>query len=171
MKIGITGDTHGNLECIRKIVELAPQNIEQWLHTGDHAEDADELADLTGLPVARVLGNCDYDYDQAKIDVYLTLAGYKIWLTHGHRYIGRAPAAELGWWAGQVEADIVVYGHTHVPMCDYYGDKLIINPGSPSRPRGGSKPCFAVLTLEAGQKPKVEFRELPVREKRYWGSF
>ena len=50
-----------------------------------------------------------------------------------------------------------VFGHTHVPLCEYYGDALLINPGSPSRPRGGSKPCFAVLTLQKGATPEVEF--------------
>ena len=170
MKIGITGDTHGYMACLEQILQLAP-DVDMWLHTGDHAEDAFELESLTDVRVIGVLGNCDYDAKQAHIDEFLELEGYKIWLTHGHRYMGTGRIEDLAWWAKKLEADIVIYGHTHVPMNEYYGEKLLINPGSPARPRGGSKPSFAVLTLVKGQKPSVEFVELPERERSYFSIF
>ena len=170
MKLGLTGDTHGDVACIRKIVQLSPP-VEKWLHTGDHAEDAAFLESQTGLPVLRVLGNCDYNSKEANIDEIFVVEGFRLWLTHGHRYMGHTRIAELAWWAKQLDVDIVIYGHTHVPMCQYYGDKLLINPGSPTRPRGGSKPSFAVLTLKEGAKPEVEFIELPLREQKYAGIF
>lgn len=170
MKIGITGDTHGDIACIRQIVKLAPP-VEQWLHTGDHAMDATVLAKLSGLPISKVLGNCDYDSNIANIDEIFVWEGFKIWLTHGHRYMGHTHIEELVWWAKQLDVDIVIYGHTHIPMKKYYGDKLLINPGSPARPRGNSKPSFAVLSLKQGEKPTVDFIELPEREKRYMGIF
>lgn len=170
MKIGITGDTHRDIACIRKIVQLAPP-VEQWLHTGDHVGDAILLAKQTGLLVTKVLGNCDYDSQEANIDEIFVLEGFKIWLTHGHRYMGHTHVEKLAWWAKQLEVDVVIYGHTHIPMFKYYGDKLLINPGSPSRPRGGSRPSFAVLTLKQGEKPVIEFVELPVREPKYMGIF
>lgn len=170
MKIGITGDTHGDIACLRKLVQLAPP-VEQWLHTGDYAKDAAVLGKLSGLPLLKVLGNCDYDSQEANIDEIFVVEGFKIWLTHGHRYMGHTHIEELVWWAKQLEVDLVIYGHTHIPMCKYYGDKLLINPGSPARPRGGSKPSFAVLTLKQGMKPVVEFIELPEREKKYLGVF
>lgn len=168
MKIGIMGDTHGDTQVIRKILQMAPP-VEMWLHTGDHAEDAYLLEKLAMVPVIKALGNCDYDPKLANIDEIFAYEGYKIWLTHGHRYMGHTRIGELAWWAKQLEVDIVVYGHTHIPMNEYYGDKLLVNPGSPSRPRGGSKPSFAIMTLNAGQEPKVEHIELPVPEKKYWG--
>ena len=100
----------------------------------------------------RVRGNCDLLDDGSKFDEYLEIEGYKIWLTHGHRYIERNVQADLGYWAKQLGQDIVVFGHTHVPMAEYYAETLLVNPGSPSRPRGGSEPCFAVLTLQAGRR-------------------
>ena len=56
-------------------------------------------------------------------------------------------------------------------MNKWYGDVLLVNPGSPARPRGGSKPSFAVLTLSAGEKPKVEHIELPVEEPKIISAF
>lgn len=160
MRIAITGDTHKDLVSLRQVVKLAPP-VAQWLHTGDYAEDALMLEKLTSLPVTKVVGNCDYTSGVANVDEIFVVEGYKIWLTHGHRYMGHTHIEELAWWAEQLDVDIVVYGHTHVPMCKYYGNKLLVNPGSPSRPRGSSKPCFAVLELHQGEKPQVEFVELP----------
>lgn len=93
-------------------------------------------------------------------DEFLVLENYKLWLTHGHKYIQWNVKADLGYWAKELDQDIVVFGHTHMPLCEYYGDALLINPGSPSRPRGGSKPSFAVLNLQKGETPEVEFFQL-----------
>lgn len=164
MKIGITGDTHRNTQAIRQIISMVPP-VEMWLHTGDHAADANLLHNLSGLPVTSVTGNCDYIRDAAKPDELLEIEGFHIWLTHGHKYIGHHEAADMAWWGRQLGADIIVYGHTHVPRNEYYGDILLLNPGSPCRPRGGSQPSFAVLTLTAGAKPEAEFFSLPAAEK------
>ena len=163
MKIGITGDTHGSQRAMRQIAQLTPP-VELWLHTGDHSADANFLETLTGIPVIRVEGNCDHD-GLAKPDEFLEREGFSLWLTHGHKYFHYQEVSELVWWAHQLEARIVIYGHTHIPMNKWYGDVLLLNPGSPSRPRGGSKPCFAVLTLQEGKQPQVEFIELPQNEQ------
>ncbi len=161
MKIGITGDTHGNMQAIRRIVAISP-SVDIWLHTGDYASDANVLASQTGIKVVSVAGNCDIGTHatDAKPDEFIVLENYKIWLTHGHRYMQWNEKADMGYWAKQFDQDIVVYGHTHMPVCEYYGDALLINPGSPSRPRGGSDAQFAVLTLNKGETPEVEFIKL-----------
>ena len=156
MKIGITGDTHGSQQAMRKLLSVTPP-VDLWLHTGDHAEDANLLQNLTGIQTVSVRGNCDFFANDTKVDEFLVLEDYKLWLTHGHKYIKCKVTADLGYWAKALDQDIVVFGHTHVPLCEYYGDTLLINPGSPSRPRGGSNPSFAVLTLQKGAKPEVEF--------------
>lgn len=155
MIVGITGDTHHNGQAIRRLVAVAP-HVDVWLHTGDHAEDADLLASLTGINVVRVTGNCDFDKRVAPADWELEYEGFKLWLTHGHNYIDFNEERELAWWCEQLKADIVVYGHTHVPKNKWVGKKLLINPGSPSRPRTLEGPSFAVLTLKKGEQPVVE---------------
>ena len=159
MKIGITGDTHGSAQAIRKILQRTPP-VELWLHTGDHAADANMLHNLTGIKTVCVRGNCDLLDNNARYDEFLVVENFKLWLTHGHKYIQWQEQADLGYWAKQLDQDIVIYGHTHIPLNAYYGGALLLNPGSPSRPRGGSKPCFAVLTLQRGERPAVEFIEL-----------
>lgn len=158
MKIGITSDTHSSLPAMRKILALTPP-VELWLHAGDHYSDSRLLAELTGIRTIGVRGNCDFKADGGHIDEFLELEGYKIWITHGHKYIRRNEYADLAGWAKDLGQDIVVYGHTHLPVCTYKDGILLINPGSPSRPHNG-KPSFAVLTLQKGKTPQVEFISL-----------
>lgn len=165
MRIGITGDTHGNQQAIRRIVAAAPP-VELWLHTGDYSSDANFLETLTKLPVIKVAGNGDRYDKHANPDEIFSLEDFNIWLTHGHKYFHYNNVSELAWWAGKLETQIVVYGHTHIPMFKWFGDVLLINPGSPSLPRGGSKHSFAVLTLQKGKKPEIEFIEIAAEEKQ-----
>ena len=91
MRIGITGDTHGSAQAIRRILQQTPP-IELWLHTGDYAADANRLHDATGIKTVRVRGNCDLLDDGSKYDEYLEIEGYKIWLTSLANTIGSRPA-------------------------------------------------------------------------------
>ena len=42
----------------------------------------------------------------------------------------------------------VLFGHTHVPLLQANGELLIVNPGSISLPRRGSKPSCALLEVD-----------------------
>lgn len=159
MKIGIAGDTHGNKQAMRRLLSLAPP-VELWLHTGDHFADTRFFAEETGVKVIGVRGNCDFPGDGGLVDEFIRLEGFSVWLTHGHKYLRYGGVADMGYWAKELGMDIAVYGHTHIPVTTCYGAALLINPGSPARPRAGSKPSFAVLTLREGRKPEVEFVNL-----------
>ena len=50
--------------------------------------------------------------------------------------------------AEEREADVVLFGHTHVPFHDRVWGMEIVNPGSISY---GSRPGYAVLALEDGK--------------------
>ena len=68
--------------------------------------------------------------------------------------------SELAWWARKLEADIVVFGHTHVPLVKWFGDVLLVNPGSPVLPRSEMGATFAVLTVKEGERPEAELYKL-----------
>lgn len=170
MKIAITGDTHGNQQIIRKMVSMAPP-AEMWLHTGDYSKDANFLEQIAKLPVINVSGNGDLYDKSANPDEIFELEGFNIWLTHGHKYFRHGEVSELAWWSKRLETNIVIYGHTHIPMFKWYGDVLLVNPGSPALPRGGSDPCFAVLNLQQGKKPEIEFITLQENKRTSLFSF
>ena len=56
----------------------------------------------------------------------------------------------------EVHADMVLYGHTHVPDLSADGPRLLLNPGSLSRPRGGSVESCALILLN-GKELNVRF--------------
>ena len=57
--------------------------------------------------------------------------------------------------AKEAQADIAVYGHTHVAQ-EVSGDVHVLNPGSVARPRDEARPSFMLAELEAGKPPQVE---------------
>ncbi|MEG0145820.1 MAG: metallophosphoesterase family protein, partial [Clostridia bacterium] len=51
-------------------------------------------------------------------------------LTHGNTYRVKQGLLMLAYGAREVGADIVLYGHTHIPSVDRDGPLLLINPGA-----------------------------------------
>ncbi|SDF32297.1 metallophosphoesterase [Sporolituus thermophilus] len=158
MRIGVISDTHGDAAAIRRAI-FAGGPVDLWLHAGDYSQDANLLAELSGLKVIAAAGNCD-GLTAAKIDEFVDAGGKKIWLTHGHRYQARVRFNELVWWGEKYEVDIVVFGHTHVPYLARHGRLIIFNPGSAARPRGGSRPSIGILTITADGQVEAEFIDI-----------
>lgn len=146
MRIGIVGDTHGDLFSLRQAAAAADP-VDLWLHTGDFCRDALQLAGISGRPVTAVAGNCDGRAD-AKPDEFIETGGFRIWLTHGHRQDVKHGLEDLLFWARRYEADIVVFGHTHQADVRCEGDLLLFNPGSAAIPRRGKHKSCGVLELD-----------------------
>lgn len=159
MKIGIVGDTHGDIRAIRKILQVIIP-VDYWFHTGDYSQDAKYLVQETGLPLLTVAGNCDGWGTTAQTEEFILLEEHKIWLTHGHRYMRGRQASQMADWGHKLGADIVVFGHIHQAVAEWYGNLLLINPGSASQPKFGEEASYAVLTLTKGERPEVEIFDL-----------
>ena len=95
-----------------------------------------------------VRGNCDTEVDQMVLD-FPMMANYalisegscRIYATHGHIYhAGNLPPLRPG--------DILLHGHTHVPVWERAGEIRVMNPGSVSIPKGGSERGY--MTMEKG---------------------
>ena len=52
--------------------------------------------------------------------------------------------------------DIFLFGHTHVGTIEKIGSKIIANPGSISKPRGGTNKSYIVI-----DETKIELKTLP----------
>ncbi len=78
----------------------------------------------------------------------LEVNGHKIFMVHGHMQGVDYGYNKLGLDAKLHGAETALHGHTHIPVCEQRGDFTFINPGSTSRPRGGSPASFAILTVE-----------------------
>ena len=151
MRIGVFSDSHGDISAARRFFDsLAP--LDALFHLGDYAADGEKLSKLFSCPVYAVRGNCDFRSDEPSERV-VDLGGKRFLLLHGHQYY----YAEAMLYRGEeVHADMVLYGHTHMPDLSADGPRLLLNPGSLSRPRGGSVESCALILLE-GRDLTVRF--------------
>jgi len=142
--IGLISDTHG---LLRPDVHAALEGVELILHAGDvgGSEILDELAIIA--PVKAVYGNTDATWASGLVQALdLTLGGLKVHVSHGHE-LGRPKAAAL---AAAYDADVIVYGHTHVQRLDRVGEKLVVNPGAAGSRRFDLMPSVARMVIENG---------------------
>lgn len=132
MRIAVIGDTHGRITGITRVLAKDPPDY--LIHTGDYYADARKIAQTLNLPFSAVRGNCDGRGDEPH-ELLVELAGRRIYIVHGHQYGVKRDLNSIYYRGLEVEADIVMFGHTHVPCCEKIGDLWLINPGSISRPR------------------------------------
>lgn len=100
--------------------------------------------------IVAVRGNCDSEVDQMLLRFPL-LADYallvdgcrRLLLTHGHlpAFAPQPDGALPPMLAG---ADVLFTGHTHLWRLERNGDTVCCNTGSPTFPKGGNPPTFAV---------------------------
>lgn len=151
MRILVAGDTHGCLALLREILRQKKENIGLFVHTGDCFEDGRKLADEAGLPFEGVRGNCDGFRDRdAPEERLFEFAGRKILLVHGHGFAVKRDFLQLYYRAQETKADIVLFGHTHIPVWFEYHGIIFGNPGSFHRP--GTERGFSYLEIVFGEK-------------------
>lgn len=150
MNLLVFSDSHGNrralLRAVARQLELPPRERPDYLlFLGDGVSDFESLAtyDLSGASLLAVKGNCDAwgasDLPEIREAVF---ANYRAVLTHGHRFSVKSDLTEAVRYAAEVQADLLLFGHTHIPhsLCfaageTVYGVKLqkpltVFNPGS-----------------------------------------
>ncbi len=145
MRIAVLADTH----------DRYPPGLPGRLHAADeiwHLGDVCQPALLVefealGRPVRVVGGNCDWHPGWPQ-EMRIEREGVRLLLVHVPP--ARAPA----------RTDAILHGHTHVARdeTDALGVRWL-NPGCITRPRSGTAPSFAWLTLRPG---RIDWRVIPL---------
>ena len=148
MKIFVVSDTHGSTrEFIEKAISMGKPDF--IIHLGDYVEDADKIEEAIGIKTVVVKGNGDYFHSEYDEDDILDIGDKKIFITHGHKYNVRYSVDNLFYKAKEVDADLVLFGHTHVPVFFEEHGIFIMNPGSASMPRGfNRKKTFGIIEIK-----------------------
>jgi putative phosphoesterase len=127
MRIIAVSDTHGSPDLLLTAVRHAGRT-DMLLHLGDGQRDCAALDGYSGK-VWIVRGNCDFspfdDYEH-----FLKLDGASIYMTHGHLFDAKITLNKLWYKGREMGADIVCFGHTHVPLLEKQGTVTLLNPGS-----------------------------------------
>lgn len=160
IKAGILSDTH-LLHADDAFIRLARQcfaDCEVIIHAGD-LTNITVLDAFTGRQVYAVHGNmCDASsFRTLPRDCSFQLGRFTIGLTHG---AGLGQDIETRLWGLFPEADCMIYGHTHRPVCHRQGGVLFINPGI-FRSTGplGAPGTYAIL--EAGGELRGTIHQVP----------
>ena len=160
IKAGILSDTHlySADDVFIRLVQQCFADCEVIIHAGDLTSIA-VLDAFAGRQVYAVHGNmCDASSSLAlSRDTTFRLGPFTIGLTHG---AGLGRDIELQLWGLFPEADCMIYGHTHRPVCHRQGGVLFINPGT-FRATGplGAPGTYAIL--EAGTELCVAIHQVP----------
>lgn len=127
------------------------------LHAGDVCVPG-VITELTEFaPVHVVQGNNDVPELAAPDTLQLTLAGLKVGMIHDS---GQAPGRTRRMRTLFPTADLVVFGHSHIPL-DETGDGIrIFNPGSPTDRRRQPRGTVGLLEIRNGRL--IEARIVPV---------
>lgn len=137
----VMSDSHGDKQVVADIKQHYQGKVAAIFHNGDSELPANDPI-WEGIQV--VAGNCDYYGGYPEI-LITEVAGLRIAQTHGHLYGINFGWQRLDYWTQEVEADICLYGHLHVPDATVRGNTLFLNPGSVSQPRGLVRECLYAL--------------------------
>lgn len=131
MRILVVSDSHGDPWAIRQAMEAQP-TASVVLHLGDGSRDMEDVAmSYPDRTVYQVRGNCDFS--SGTMIPYArdeSLGGRKVFMTHGHLYGVKSDLYRVTCAARERGADILLFGHTHIPLATYDDGLYILNPGS-----------------------------------------
>lgn len=177
MKILIVSDSHGMNGPLRAVI--LKENPDMLIHLGDSEYMQSEIARWAGAPKTAcifVRGNCDNSYCDPSIvkdEAVFSLKGHRIFCSHGHQQRVNYGLLTLSLTAQEKGCDICMFGHTHIPY-DSHGDAVnsfrgfddiptgprILNPGSISVPRGGSRRSYMIMEMEEDGRYDVKYCEI-----------
>jgi len=150
MKLLIISDIHGGYNNLEKVLENE-KDFDKLLILGDilngpfSKEDKLKTSNLLNKYKYKIIstkGNCDYydnsllEFDNENLFNMIYVDKRIFLLTHGHIY--------NKYNLPEIDFDILLTGHTHIPKMVKENNKYYINPGSISIPRGNSNKSYIV---------------------------
>ena len=146
MRIAIVSDTHGNFALAVRALDVLG-HFDHIIHLGDTTADAEIMELSLGREMIITSGNCDMKREYPHCLV-MDLCGKKFLITHGDRFQVKSGLAKIYQGALDEGADIVLYGHTHMPSIEQRDELTLMNPGAVTK--AARNPTMGIITIEAG---------------------
>ncbi|MDN4607185.1 metallophosphoesterase [Sporosarcina highlanderae] len=153
MKIVVMSDSHGDKETVAAVSALPADAI---VHCGDSELSANDP--LVG-DIHIVKGNCDRD-SRFPDSLFIEVGNKRMLIVHGHEHDCKRTLLPLFYSAKEQEADIVLFGHSHLYGAELQDGVLFVNPGSTLLPRAGKEPTFAEIEWDDVDSYKVSFKNM-----------
>ncbi|MDL4843084.1 metallophosphoesterase family protein [Aquibacillus rhizosphaerae] len=151
MKIAVIADTHmpkRAKQLPKKLIEDLI-NVDLILHAGDwQTEEVWEEVSVLA-PVEGVAGNVDNDklHNQLGKKKIFDFHNVSIGLIHGDGKSKTTEKRALDAFAFD-DVDIIVFGHSHIPVLKVVDDILLFNPGSPTDKRRQEQYSYGLIEIE-----------------------
>lgn len=162
-------DTHGSLSAWEEAVDFL-EDTDMILHAGDvlyhgarnplpSGYDTEGLVDALNHfngDLLAVKGNVDALVDDwvlpYPLPEYSVVVnnGQRIVIYHGYQHETEAKRVEF---AQKFGADILIFGHTHIPLVKKKEDIILLNPGSTSLPK--QEPPQSTLAVISEEKIEI----------------
>lgn len=155
-KICVFSDSHGCTENLLRAMER--ETPEYVVYLGDGERDMYKVASkYRQTRFCFVRGNCDVNSSKPLV-LQETIEGKKVFATHGHKFEVKEDSThwKLRSSAMEADADIVLFGHTHIPFKDKSLGMEVMNPGSIGVVKS---PTYGVITIQDGVA-KTEIKHL-----------
>lgn len=157
MKYLICSDIHGSEYYLKKVLSFFDASFDKLIILGDilyHGPRNDlpkgynpkkviSLLNPLKNKIIAIKGNCDAEVDQMVLEFEImdeyrfSIDNRSYFLQHGHHIDFKA--------INKYEADVVMYGHFHIPLLERKGDVVLVNPGSISIPKSEEGNTFIIF--------------------------
>lgn len=149
-KIIVTSDSHGDTYLLKQIASKHNDAI-AYLHAGDSLDFEANL-----YPFVTIKGNNDYYISQESKTI--NIEPLRIYMTHGHKmYLKEENMVAK---AKQLDCNMFIYGHTHVPFYQVVDGVHLLNPGACRYSRSIIGATYAIITISDNQEIDVTFETI-----------
>ena len=122
MEYLVLSDSHGKAELIDRALALQVRAPDAVLFLGDGIRDL-RVLEYQDICVRPVRGNCDFytlfEGQSAPEHALIEVGAYRIVMMHGHTHGVKGGMERAVAFAAQAEADVLLYGHTHLPRQEW----------------------------------------------------
>lgn len=140
-------DSHGDRLALKKVIDKTKDTGKIFIHLGDGERETELMrAQYPSLDIRHVAGNCDYGSASPDYDI-IYAGGVKIFACHGHKYKIKYGTDYLVMAALENGCSAALFGHTHCRFEGYVQGITLLNPGSCSCPRDGTRPSYGYMDI------------------------
>jgi putative phosphoesterase len=149
--IGVVSDTHmpHHARVLPAALRDGLRGVDVIVHCGDMVDVMAIPLFEAFAPLEAVAGNNDpselqHRFGKRKI---LEFGGTRVGVVHGHDGVGRSTLARAQNAFKGERVDAILFGHSHVPYCEWHEGILLLNPGSPTDRRRQREFSYGILRI------------------------
>lgn len=150
LRVIVISDTHRDFNSLVKVVKRH-RDADLFIHLGDGYDEFCRMGDMfPGLKKYFVRGNCDYSVPRdVQVAGFINCGMARIFYTHGHVYGVKSGLQQLYTAGLEHNANVILYGHTHIARIDYVKGVYVMNPGSLGHP-GSRGRTYGIIDIDDG---------------------